>query len=483
MSSLDYIKSLSGTFEYDPITKLWLGERQIQNLKGDVINMKTIGKRDFLGRWHGDVLIKKISLTGESQVVTTEEVTMYGGRRHGLATTTKRDGSKVDVYYNMGEVVGGKKIEKKDILKYSAYQFLDYNYPWYINTLNLIGFTDQYIEAYLDTIETVMSTYVFNESEFDDYYSDASDLLNETHYKDINDYNMLLTLVRYTDLLRSSEFHMIAMCQYISKDEGTYDIIRLRHPRYLQYLNDNGANNIDVEGFCTEYDKLLESYGSLDQNDPLFADSVFFRSLRALETISELAKSSVATSTLKSVDITSLGKNGLKDYSFVSPNLIREILDASPKDVTSLVFNSYQEHYLDAEMIMRSVWKSYVLSKGIVVLPTVSTELAKNKTSTTINGYVLEDGGADVSSRGIAWATTYNPTIDNDSKGIGAGIGDFSFEITGLTEGTTYFARAFATNSKGTKYGNCITFEAGSSLGIDDNEISKLDFTIYPNPA
>ena len=140
-------------------------------------------------------------------------------------------------------------------------------------------------------------------------------------------------------------------------------------------------------------------------------------------------------------------------------------------------------HYLDAEVMMQSTRNSYVAANGIVVLPTVSTELYENNSSTTINGYVLEDGGADVSSRGIAWATTYNPTIDNDSKDIGAGIGDFSFEITGLTEGTTYFARAFATNSKGTKYGNCITFEAGSSLGIDDNEINKLDFTIYPNPA
>ncbi|MCK5789143.1 MAG: hypothetical protein KAH32_09095, partial [Chlamydiia bacterium] len=480
MSSIGYFE-YSGTTTHDEKTDLYTNVKDFTNSDESVITITTVGKRGSWGTWEGNVKINKVNY--DENIETTEEVFMLDGKRHGVSTTTKSDGSKEYARYNMGKRVGDKKKETNEILEYSAYQHLEYNSPWHLNTLNIFGFTDQYIEAYLDTIETVMSTYVFEESEFEDYYSDVLDEIRETHYEGLINTCQYFTFGRTLDLMKLAEFRLVTLDHYWSDNVGTYDIIKSKYPGYLQMLNAEGANNKDVEGFCTEYDKLLESYGSLDRNDPFFSDSTYVRMLRALETISEMDESFAASVALKNVDITSLGKNGLKDYSFVSPNLIREILDASPKDVSSLVYVSMLVHYLDAEVMMQSTRNSYVAANGIVVLPTVSTELYENNSSTTINGYVLEDGGADVSSRGIAWATTYNPTIDNDSKDIGAGIGDFSFEITGLTEGTTYFARAFATNSKGTKYGNCITFEAGSSLGIDDNEINKLDFTIYPNPA
>jgi hypothetical protein len=73
--------------------------------------------------------------------------------------------------------------------------------------------------------------------------------------------------------------------------------------------------------------------------------------------------------------------------------------------------------------------------------------------------------------------------MDNQVVTGGAGTGVFTATITGLTEGETYYARAFATNSAGTAYGNCISFVAGGSSGTDLVDAGTLELKIYPNPA
>ncbi len=100
-----------------------------------------------------------------------------------------------------------------------------------------------------------------------------------------------------------------------------------------------------------------------------------------------------------------------------------------------------------------------------------------------MKGYVIKDGGDAVTSRGIAWATVYNPTTNDNSVTSETGTGEFTVTLTGLTEGTTYYARTYATNSAGTAYGNCIGFVAAVPTDIVDNKIFTQVFTIYPNPA
>jgi hypothetical protein len=101
----------------------------------------------------------------------------------------------------------------------------------------------------------------------------------------------------------------------------------------------------------------------------------------------------------------------------------------------------------------------------------------------TLQGYVIKDGGAAVTSRGITWATVYNPTTLDNSENSETGTGEFTVNLTGLTEGVTYYARTYATNSAGTAYGNCIVFVAASPTEIVDNKVFTQVFTIYPNPA
>lgn len=94
------------------------------------------------------------------------------------------------------------------------------------------------------------------------------------------------------------------------------------------------------------------------------------------------------------------------------------------------------------------------------VAPTVKTiEVTEITTGgAKCSGKVTDEGGATVTKRGVCWRKSHNPTIDNDHLESGEGIGDFQCEITGLDENTTYYVRAFATNSKGTSYGEELTF-------------------------
>lgn len=95
-----------------------------------------------------------------------------------------------------------------------------------------------------------------------------------------------------------------------------------------------------------------------------------------------------------------------------------------------------------------------------VNLPTVTTSQVTNITQTTATGggNVTATGGGTVTDRGICWSTSHNPTISGNHASGGAGAGTFSVNMTGLTANTTYYVRAYATNSAGTAYGSEVSF-------------------------
>ena len=83
-------------------------------------------------------------------------------------------------------------------------------------------------------------------------------------------------------------------------------------------------------------------------------------------------------------------------------------------------------------------------------------------TSAKCSGEVTEDGGFAVTERGICWSTSPNPTLENAQHvAAGSGTGEFSATLTGLTEYTKYYVRAYATNSQDTSYGSNVSFTPG----------------------
>ena len=76
----------------------------------------------------------------------------------------------------------------------------------------------------------------------------------------------------------------------------------------------------------------------------------------------------------------------------------------------------------------------------------------------TGGGNIISDGENTITGRGICWNTTGNPVIAESHTMDGTGIGTFTSLLTGLTAGTVYYVRAYASNSSGTSYGNEVTF-------------------------
>jgi len=106
-------------------------------------------------------------------------------------------------------------------------------------------------------------------------------------------------------------------------------------------------------------------------------------------------------------------------------------------------------------------------------VPVVTTSVINYVTSNTAicGGNVTSQGSDSVTSRGVCWGTSENPTV-NGSKTIDSrGIGTFVSIITGLADSTRYYIRAYATNSKGTGYGETRTFTTRQDEGPQMNFI------------
>ena len=87
--------------------------------------------------------------------------------------------------------------------------------------------------------------------------------------------------------------------------------------------------------------------------------------------------------------------------------------------------------------------------------PTVVTKVVDHVSANTAQcgGEITFDGGASITERGVCWSTSPNPTTANDHSSDGNGYGSFVSTLTGLNAHTTYYLRAYATNSIGTSYG------------------------------
>lgn len=104
-------------------------------------------------------------------------------------------------------------------------------------------------------------------------------------------------------------------------------------------------------------------------------------------------------------------------------------------------------------------------------LPTVITDPVSEIGSTWafVSGAVTDDGGASVFERGFCYGTSPAPTLSDSLVYVGSGTGSFTDILGGLSAETTYYLRAFATNSIGTAYGNSVSFTTAPEFlcGID----------------
>jgi len=91
-----------------------------------------------------------------------------------------------------------------------------------------------------------------------------------------------------------------------------------------------------------------------------------------------------------------------------------------------------------------------------VVITSMVTNIVHN--AATGGGDVTSDGGRTITARGVCWGTSTNPTISGNHTTEPGTTGPFTSNITGLNPQTTYYVRAYATNSIGTSYGTQVSF-------------------------
>jgi uncharacterized protein (TIGR02145 family) len=105
------------------------------------------------------------------------------------------------------------------------------------------------------------------------------------------------------------------------------------------------------------------------------------------------------------------------------------------------------------------------------LMPAIATETVSSISLTSSNsgGTISNDGGAPVTSRGVCWSTSQKPTITDSKTDNGTGTGIFNSSVNGLTANTTYYIRAYATNSAGTAYGNERSFKTYAANDIEGN--------------
>ncbi len=116
-------------------------------------------------------------------------------------------------------------------------------------------------------------------------------------------------------------------------------------------------------------------------------------------------------------------------------------------------------------------------SQGLPKLTTTNlTEFTQ--TTVTSGGYIGDDGGASVSVRGVCWNTKNLPTISDSKTEDGNGKGSFTSNITGLIPETTYYIRAYATNSVGTSYGSVMSYKRYND-GIAGSITDSRDGNVY----
>ncbi len=114
------------------------------------------------------------------------------------------------------------------------------------------------------------------------------------------------------------------------------------------------------------------------------------------------------------------------------------------------------------------------------VVPTLSTDSTTSVTgsSATTGGKITVTGGAEIIDRGICYGTTQEPTIENDFVASESEENEFSIELTELEGNTTYYVRAYATNSAGTAYGDQTSFTTDIALPtVTTASVSTIDKT------
>jgi formylglycine-generating enzyme required for sulfatase activity len=117
---------------------------------------------------------------------------------------------------------------------------------------------------------------------------------------------------------------------------------------------------------------------------------------------------------------------------------------------------------------------NFTTQSGLIALNTEQV-IEVTAHSALLKGTISGDGGAAITDRGFCWNTNPNPTLEHSNIHLVGGAGMFQYTLSDLQSGTTYYFRAYATNSTGTCYGEEFNFKTNGTLAyVTTNPITDI---------
>lgn len=204
---------------------------------------------------------------------------------------------------------------------------------------------------------------------------------------------------------------------------------------------------------------------------------ITFTAAPVASTVTTQAVSSISTTTATgNGNITSLGSpnptvSGICWNTSTSPTTSNFKTTDGPTGVTgaytgSLTSLSANTTYYVRAYATNTAGTSYGTEVSFTtsgIAPTVTTQAVNSILATTAtgNGNITSLGVPNPSAYGVCWSTTLGAetaTGSHASNGSASATGAFTASMTGLTANTTYYVKAYATNTAGTVYGSEVSF-------------------------
>lgn len=173
--------------------------------------------------------------------------------------------------------------------------------------------------------------------------------------------------------------------------------------------------------------------------------------------------------TINSVDGIISKNIDMNNATRVRANIVGKSFSVRFQNLEANTTYYYQYEYSNNIDVIKTEVKS--IKTNAFGLPTVKTNAIDILTAATSisGGEVIDDGGYNVTARGVCWSTSEDPTINESHTIDGTGTGYFLSYINCQTVNAVYYVRAYATNSKGTSYGNQEAYFAGCSFSVSAN--------------
>jgi uncharacterized protein (TIGR02145 family) len=114
---------------------------------------------------------------------------------------------------------------------------------------------------------------------------------------------------------------------------------------------------------------------------------------------------------------------------------------------------------------------SFTTETCIIVITVPISSITTSSASS--GGNITSNCGATITDRGVCRSLTPGPTIADNVITGGSGTGSFTCNMTGLSTGTIYYLRAYATTGTGTNYGSQMSFVTNSTF-------TDYDGNVYP---